>query len=122
VVSPPEAIARTIFFKLFPLVFVLRRLKNASSFLFLDDDVVAVVGIIIIILVDIIIILVVIKVFFPLNPKLCVCLCVVKRVKISEQNSAEFFPLSLVLDSISLLSTQTTTQEKGYHLTIVIII
>jgi hypothetical protein len=91
VVSPPEAIARTIFFELFPLVFVLRRLKNASSFLFvlllfLDDDVVAVVGIIIIILADIIIILVV-KVFFPLNSKLCVCLCVVNGSRLVSKMS-----------------------------------
>ena len=103
-VYPPEAIARTIFFELFPLVFVLRRLKNASSFLlflllFLDDDVVAVV-VIIIILVVIIIIILVVKVFFPLNSKLYACLFRVNGLRLVSKMPAEFYLFSQ--DSISV--------------------
>lgn len=62
--------------------------------LFLDDDVVAVVGIIIIILVDIIIIiLVVVKVFFPLNSKLCACLCRVNGSRLVSKKQLNFISL-----------------------------
>ena len=60
--------------------------------LFLDDDVVAVVGIIIIILADIIIILVV-KVFFPLNSKLCACLCRVNGSRLVSKKQLNFISL-----------------------------
>ena len=65
--------------------------------LFLDDDVVAVVGIIIILLVDITIVLVVVKVFFPLNSKLCVCLCRVNGSRLVRKVSVIFpYFISLV--------------------------
>jgi hypothetical protein len=61
--------------------------------LFLDDDVVAVVGIIIIILVDIIIIILVVKVFFPLNSKLCACLCRVNGSRLVSKKQLNFISL-----------------------------
>ena len=61
--------------------------------LFLDDDVVAVVGIIIILLVDIIIVLVVVKVFFPLNSKLCACLCRVNGSRLVSKKQLNFISL-----------------------------
>lgn len=61
--------------------------------LFLDDDVVAVVGIIIIILVDIIIIILVDKVFFPLNSKLCACLCRVNGSRLVSKKQLNFISL-----------------------------
>ena len=61
--------------------------------LFLDDDVVAVVGIIIIILVGIIIIILVVKVFFPLNSKLCACLCRVNGSRLVSKKQLNFISL-----------------------------
>jgi hypothetical protein len=61
--------------------------------LFLDDDVVAVVGIIIIILVDIIVIILVVKVFFPLNSKLCACLCRVNGSRLVSKKQLNFISL-----------------------------